>query len=109
MGEVVFGLLLRTPDGARSALLGVPTYALAASLICINVSMLETEAPGRIESGGLLRDRPLAAAGLLTGLLVLAGMPPLAGWPARALLWQAAREQGIGTFAIAAVGHTALI
>ena len=109
MGQLVLGLALASPAGARSALLGVPAYALAVALICIGANMLQTRVPGRRETAEPLRERPVAAAGLIAGLLLLLGMPPLGGWMAKTVLWQAARQSGPAMLLIVVVGHLALI
>ena len=84
IGQLVLGLVLLTPASVRSTLLGAPAHALAVALMTLGAGMLEARVPGRRETAPLLRERPLAAAGRIAGVLVLAGMPPFGGWTAKA-------------------------
>jgi NADH-quinone oxidoreductase subunit N len=106
--QLVFGLTLGSTTGVRSALGGLLPYALAVTLIAIGASMLEAPVVGGQESAPALRDRVIASASLITGLLVLVGVPPFAGWTARGLLWQAALGYGAWMLVVVVAGHLAL-
>lgn len=107
--QVVLGWALQTGGGITSSVLGAAAYALSLSLLLVSASALEARAPGRLESAGALRDRPLATVGLLVGLGVLAGIPPLAGWPAKALLWRAALQRGSWLLALVIIGEILML
>ena len=105
IGQILLGLGLSSPSGAGSALLGVAAHALAVALLCMSVTLLEARIAGRSETRGLLRGRPMAAAGLIVGLLVLLGTPPFGGFIVQALLWQAAWQSSAGTLLVVILGQ----
>ena len=107
-GLIVLGLLLGSEAGGRAALLGAVGHTLAFALVCLSAGLLERRVPGRREDDGPGRARPQAALGLVAGLLALVGVPPWAGWPGKALLWQAAAERGPAMLALVVVAHLGL-
>ena len=108
-GQIMLSLVLGTAAGVRGALFGVAGHALALALVGIAAGLLERQPPVRGEDDAPLRSRPLAAVALLAGLLVLAGVPPWAGWPAKALLWQTAAQRGPATLALVAIAQLTLL
>jgi NADH:ubiquinone oxidoreductase subunit 2 (subunit N) len=106
--QLVFGLALGSTTGARSALGGLLPYALAVTLVAMGASMLEAPGVGGRQSAPALRARVIASTSLIAGLLVIVGVPPFAGWTARGLLWQAAREYGAWMLAVVVAGQLAL-
>jgi formate hydrogenlyase subunit 3/multisubunit Na+/H+ antiporter MnhD subunit len=106
--QLVFGLALGSTTGARSALGGLLPYALAVTLVAMGASMLEAPGVDGRQSAPALRDRVIASTSLIAGLLVIVGVPPFAGWTARGLLWQAAREYGAWMLTVVVAGQLAL-
>ena len=109
MGQIVAGLALLNAAGARSALLGMLAHAIAATLICAGLYVLEVRVPGRREDQPPGLARPIAAAALVAGILVVVGVPPFGGWLASALLFQAAFSHGPVMLVVVAAGHLALV
>ena len=106
MGQLVLGLGLGSLAGFESVHLGAPAQALATALICIGAVLLQSPSAGRRATGQPWRDRPAAVAAVMSGLLVLLGAPPWAGFGAKARLWQAAWEHGLPLFGLVVLGHT---
>jgi formate hydrogenlyase subunit 3/multisubunit Na+/H+ antiporter MnhD subunit len=86
MGLIAIGLATTNAAGVAAALLGSLTHVLALALIALGLALLEQPVPGRREQAGLLRERPIAALALVVGVLLLLGLPPLAGWLPKLLL-----------------------
>ena len=74
-------------------------FSLGFLLCAISVEILEeNHKPSRVDTlKGRLRDFPLASAGLLIGLITLAGFPPLAGFP---VLYKVMTETGYQTLLV---------
>lgn len=60
----------------------------------------------RSDYAGLARSRPLLAAALVVSLLSFIGIPPLAGFTAKLLLFATTVEAGYGWLAVLAVANT---
>jgi formate hydrogenlyase subunit 3/multisubunit Na+/H+ antiporter MnhD subunit len=77
-----------------AALLGALNHVLGIALITLGLSLLELTIPGRREQAGALRERPLAAAAFLLGVLLLLGVPPFSGFLSKLMLLVASQERG---------------
>ena len=106
-GQLGLGLVLGSPASFRSVLAGLPVQALAVALIAC--SGLMPVAEDAAERRGGRQYPPLALTAVAVGLLALVGLPPLGGWMSKALLWQAARQHGLGALVIAVVSHAVLL
>ena len=106
-GQLALGLALGSPASFRSVLAGLPVQVLAVALIAC--SGLMPMAEDVAERRGGRQYSPLVLTAVAVGLLVLVGLPPLGGWISKALLWQAARQHGLGALAIAVLSHAVLL
>jgi formate hydrogenlyase subunit 3/multisubunit Na+/H+ antiporter MnhD subunit len=111
-GMVLFGLATASAPGLAGALFEAFTQLIATTLIFVCLALLEQPdgRPGNVRRHDLLWRWPVAGAGLLGGSLTLLGLPPLAGFVGKLLLYQAAAQQGPGYLALllAATGLAAL-
>ena len=95
-GMIFYGLTAGSELGLAGALYGALNQALAITLICVSLALLERP-DGRPPIGvrrDLLRRWPVAGAGLLVRGLALLGVPPFSGFGGRLLLFQAAAAHG---------------
>jgi len=103
-GYALIGLAAMPPDG----LAATAAYLLAclpANLAAFSVAVLAANASGNDDItalAGLGRRSPAAALALLAAMLSLAGMPPFAGFAAKAFLLASAVDSGLAW--LAAVG-----
>jgi len=97
----------RTP-AALPALLGfMSVYGLATLLAFAVVARLRGRT--RIEDyRGLLRSRPVELVALTLAFLSLVGIPPLAGFLGKLVLFSASLDAGLGWLAVVAVANTVL-
>ena len=97
----------RSPDAVPALVFFVTAYA-AAQLAAFGVV---TELRGRTSLSdyrGLAAQRPLAAAALVLALLSFVGIPPLAGFAGKLLLFTATIDSGYGWLAAVAVVNTVI-
>lgn len=80
MGVILLALSNANPQGSRVALALFGSRVFAISILALCLSLIS---PGRVGWRGVGRDQPLIAAGILLGLLSLAGFPLTAGFPGR--------------------------
>lgn len=112
VSQTGYGLLAVVALG-RSAL-AVPAllfFLLAYVLANVAAFGVVTELRGRADQAayaGLARAHPWLAAALAAGLLSFVGIPPLAGFPAKLLLFAAAIDAGYAWLAVLAVVNTAV-
>ncbi|CAA9255284.1 MAG: hypothetical protein AVDCRST_MAG93-1937 [uncultured Chloroflexia bacterium] len=106
VGQIVLGMVLGVSAGGVSL---VASHVLSAALICSSIALLEVHVPGQSGAGEPWRERPIAAAGLVIGLLLLLGVPGLGSFAPKLILWQAAWRDGALAFGILAVGTVLLV
>ncbi len=107
VGQVVLALVLGMVGSSVLPLLAA--HVLAATLICSSIALLDAHVAGRSDTGEPWRERPIAAAGLAVGLLMLLGVPGLGGFAPKLALWQTAWRDGPLAIGIVAVGTLLLI
>jgi NADH-quinone oxidoreductase subunit N len=105
VGQIVLGMVLDVSAGGVSL---VASHVLSAALICSSIALLEVHVPGQSTVGEPWRERPIAAAGLVIGLLLLLGVPGVGSFAPKLTLWQAAWRDGALAFGILAVGTVLL-
>jgi hypothetical protein len=106
IGQIAFGMALDGTEGGRSLPL-LTAHLLAATLICSSVALLEAHVPGSSSTVDPWRARPIAAAGLVVGLLMLC-VPVLGGLGAEPALWVRAWQDGVLASVILALGTVTL-
>jgi len=103
VGEIVFAVALGMQAGPRSGLAGMPAHALGLALVSSAGALWERQGAGGQGSHRLARPM------LVLGLLTLIGVPPFAGWPAKALLFDAAARHGMEALVAVVGGHLLLV
>jgi formate hydrogenlyase subunit 3/multisubunit Na+/H+ antiporter MnhD subunit len=93
-GLLTIGLGITTVIGVTAALLGALNHVLGVALITLGLALLEESIPGRREQAGAMRERPLAAAAFLLGVLLLLGVPPFGGFLPKLMLIASSQERG---------------
>lgn len=97
-GYILTGLLSGTSDGYSSAFFYAAVYALMNCGVFLVVAVVSADAreqnPTARHFDGLAERSPLLALVLLLSLLSLAGIPPLAGFTGKWILFSAAMDQG---------------
>ncbi|MBA3944243.1 MAG: hypothetical protein H0X37_06720 [Herpetosiphonaceae bacterium] len=91
-GFIALGLASSQQLGVVGALALLIGHGLSVALLVVSLSLLERRVAGRTETASLLRERPLAATGLMMALLTLLGVPPLQGFTPLALVIGALRR-----------------
>lgn len=97
-GYIVVGLMAGSFEGYSSALFYALSYALMNSAVFLAVVHVARETgddnPIIAHFDGFAEKSPFLALVLLLGLLSLAGIPPLAGFTAKWVLFSAAMDKG---------------
>lgn len=97
-GYILTGLLSGTPDGYSSSFFYAAVYALMNCGAFLVVAVVSADAreenPVVRHFDGLADRSPFLALVLLLSLLSLAGIPPLAGFTGKWILFSAAMDQG---------------
>lgn len=108
-GFLAIGLAASTPLGYTGLLFHIFVHALMASGAFLVLSILEKEGIHNLDDYNGLAKRAPALSLLLTIFLAsLTGIPPLAGFFSKFLLWSSAVEAGYVWLAIAAIVNSAL-
>jgi NADH-quinone oxidoreductase subunit N len=89
------GLGLFGPTAGATVPFYLLTYALGTGLIFAALSMLSNQEVPLERLRGLWHRRPLVAGGLALGVLSVLGLPPLAGFWAKYLVFQEAARAGL--------------
>ncbi len=110
MGYALVGLAAGTQDGIQAVLIYMAIY-LVMSLGVFVVILSMRRAEGMVESiselAGLSRNHPGMAFALAVLMFSLAGIPPLAGFPAKFYVFLAAVDQDL--YALAIIGLLASV
>ncbi len=108
VAQIVFGMALGI-SAASGGMSLLSAHVLGATLLCSSLALLEVHVPGQRDTVTPWRDRPIAAAGLIAGLLMLVGLPGTGGFASKLLLWQFAWRDGALAFGILVVGTVLLV
>lgn len=105
LGLLTIGLGLGTPQGVEAALLGAVGHILGTGLAALGLALLPCahgSSPRPADTG----SRWAGALTLVLGVLLLVGVPPLAGFASKLLLLAAAWQSGYLVAAIVVAGIT---
>jgi len=104
-GYMLLGLLIGSANGSAGGLLHVFNYAItqAALLMTVFAVMYRTGTADLNKLGGLFTRMPLSFLVLLIGIISLAGLPPMAGFVSKWLVYRALIAQGMPFLFVAAV------
>ncbi|WP_295882238.1 proton-conducting transporter membrane subunit [uncultured Thiohalocapsa sp.] len=89
-GYMLLGLLVGTANGSAGGLLHVFNYAItqAALLMAVFAVMYRTGTADLNKLGGLFTRMPITFVVLLIGIISLAGLPPMAGFVSKWLVYR---------------------
>jgi NADH-quinone oxidoreductase subunit N len=111
VGFMLIGLACNTPSGASAMLVYLAIYVVTSVAAFLVVLALRDEQGNAIESiaalGGLSRTRPALALALAMVMFSLAGIPPLFGFFAKFVVFQAAVQAHL--VVLAALGIAASV
>ena len=104
-GYMLLGLLIGSANGSAGGLLHVFNYAItqAALLMAVFAVLYRTGTADLNKLGGLFTRMPLSFLVLLIGIISLAGLPPMAGFVSKWLVYRALIAQGMPFLFVAAV------
>ena len=104
-GYMLLGLLIGSANGSAGGLLHVFNYAItqAALLMAVFAVVYRTGTADLNKLGGLFTRMPLSFLVLLIGIISLAGLPPMAGFVSKWLVYRALIAQGMPFLFVAAV------
>ncbi|MCG6940524.1 MAG: NADH dehydrogenase subunit [Thiohalocapsa sp.] len=104
-GYMLLGLLVGTANGSAGGLLHVFNYAItqAALLMTVFAVMYRTGTADLNKMGGLFTRMPISFAVLLIGIISLAGLPPMAGFVSKWMVYRALIAQQMPFLFVAAV------
>lgn len=96
-GYLLMGLAASGTDGVQAVLVYLAVYLVstAGAFLVLVALTRHLERDAISELAGLSRRSPLLAAGMMIGLLSLAGLPPLGGFFAKFYLFWAAVKSGL--------------
>ena len=104
-GYMVLGLVVGNSLGTAGGLLHVFNYAItqAALLMAVFAVMHRTGTADLNKMGGLVTRMPLSFLVLLFGIISLAGIPPMAGFVSKWLVYRSLLAEGMPFLFVAAV------
>ncbi|MEN8007499.1 MAG: proton-conducting transporter membrane subunit [Candidatus Krumholzibacteriota bacterium] len=96
VGYIVVGLAVLTPLGWTAALFHAVHHLLFKGLLFLAIAgvVMRTGTRTMYEMGGLIKKMPMSFISVLIGIIALSGVPPLAGFTGKWLLYQALLERG---------------
>ncbi len=96
VGYIVVGLAILSPLGWTAALFHVVHHLLFKGLLFFAIAgvIMRTGTRTMYEMGGLIKKMPLSFISTLIGIIALSGVPPLAGFTGKWLLYQALLAKG---------------
>ncbi len=96
LGYIIVGFALMTPLGWNAALFHSVHHFLFKGLLFLVVAGVVRRTGTRKlhEMGGLIKNMPLAFISMLIGIIALSGVPPLAGFTGKWLIYQAVLDKG---------------
>ena len=108
-GFLVMGLAAGNPLGYLGLLFHILIHALMATGVFLIIAFLEQESIVELDDyNGLGKRAPLVSSFLTLFLLSLTGIPPLAGFISKFILWSGAVQAGFMWLAVAAIINSAL-
>lgn len=104
-GYMLLGLLVGSANGSAGGLLHVFNYAItqAALLLTVFAVMYRTGTADLNKLGGLFTRMPLSFLVLLIGIISLAGLPPMAGFVSKWLVYRSLIAEGMPFLFVASV------
>jgi NADH-quinone oxidoreductase subunit M len=104
-GYMLLGLLVGTAVGSAGGLLHVFNYGItqAALLLTVFAVMYRTGTSDLNKLGGLFTRMPLSFMVLLVGIISLAGLPPMAGFVSKWMVYRALIAEGMPFLFVAAI------
>ncbi len=106
MGFALVGLAAGTVEGVSAVVVYLTIYLLmtaGAFAVILNMRVNDRPVEAINDLAGLARTRPLMAASMAIFMFSMAGIPPLAGFFAKLVVFQAAVASGLITLAILGV------
>ncbi len=96
VGYIVVGLAILTPLGWTAAMFHVVHHLLFKGLLFLAIAgvIMRTGTRTMYEMGGLIKRMPVSFISVLIGIIALSGVPPLAGFTGKWLLYQALLAKG---------------
>ncbi len=96
VGYIIVGLAILSPLGWTAALFQAVHHLLFKGLLFLAIGgvIMRTGTRDMHEMGGLIKKMPLSFIATLIGIIALSGVPPLAGFASKWLLYQALLEKG---------------
>lgn len=109
LGTVTLLLGLETTEAARAAVVFLMVHALYKGALFLAAGAVDHEAGSRDvdELGGLARAMPVTAAAMLLACLSMAGLPPLFGFVAKELLYEAKTQAPHASLVVTTAGLVA--
>jgi multicomponent Na+:H+ antiporter subunit A len=109
LGTVTLLLGLETTEAAKAAVVFLMVHALYKGALFLAAGAVDHEAGSRDvgELGGLARAMPVTAAAVLLACLSMAGLPPLFGFVAKELLYEAKTQAPHASLVVTAAGLAA--
>ena len=104
-GYMLLGLMVGSATGSAGGLLHVFNYAItqAALLMAVFAVMHRTGTADLNKMGGLVTRMPLSFLVLLFGIISLAGIPPMAGFVSKWLVYRGLLAEGMPLLFVASV------
>ncbi len=96
IGYIIVGLAILSPLGWTAAIFQAVHHLLFKGLLFLAIAgvIMRTKTRTMHEMGGLIKKMPLSFISVLIGIIALSGVPPLAGFASKWLLYQALLEKG---------------
>jgi multicomponent Na+:H+ antiporter subunit A len=91
-GFVLLGISCLSTVGRDGVIFAATSHALAKGLLFVCISTPERDHALHVTDSGLAHAYPCSAFGFLIGMLAMIGVPPLAGYPGRWRLYEAALQ-----------------
>jgi len=107
-GYMLLGLLVGSANGSAGGLLHVFNYAITQAVLLMTVFavMYRTGTADLNKLGGLFTRMPLSFVVLLIGIISLAGLPPMAGFVSKWLVYRSLIAESMPFLFVAAVVGT---
>lgn len=96
VGYVVVGLAILSPLGWTAAMFHAVHHLMFKGLLFLAIAgvIMRTGTRNMYEMGGLIKRMPVSFISVLIGIIALSGVPPLAGFSGKWLLYQALLTKG---------------